>query len=764
MVIPSSAEHRKIEKYLELFRIATAEAIIRNSIHALVPSGDMSCIADIAELFDDYALSILSDWLATKSGFPAYASRISEINGIKYWRLKDWPALCNLYPLANLPLQIESNPIYLQPLTILERHLSPHPALAGYLYEQIVEYPLTLDADFVPSIGHCTQRKRSGLFYTPKSIIQYAYAQALKHSRAQIMTMLSQRREFRLMDPSCGTGNFLSGFLDWLGESGLSNEDKIFVVENWLHGIDVDGRSAGLCRLILLIQLSSYFDELSKTAGSAEADRRLSHLVKNLNRHIRVSDSLLEAARSDIGGFDLVATNPPYISYGSRNQIKMPLSADGYLRKCYPDSAEYKLRLHSIFQDLSIRLARDQGKIVLLVPDAFLTGRYYTKLRQQILRLTRIESLSEFDGDIISGATVGRWCVAVYHKGQPNGAIPEVELYAFNSQMQDQPSMSSVQCSLKPYRQFALPLNSLVTRDRQRFRMLFNATDLEIWQIMDELKPLSTVLRGHTGIRSKTGQNSIINGSCLDENCREGIVSGSSVNRHCVEWSGHWLRIAPESLYSGGFDKDIVEHPKLLVRQTADRIICGYDAAGLYHLNNVHSFSAAKLGDREAVNLWYFDALMNSNLWLYLYRLKSRQENRALAQIDIEMLECMPIPQPHDSTIQALGQLCKLAAKLIKDNSTLEPGGLYPGKDTVQAARNPDHRLKNPPGNPGFEPLPYIERAIDRLVYTLYNLSNKHIVQIESDSLRQVRYPCKLPEIEESWQLVNHQLGLQIHL
>lgn len=101
---------------------------------------------------------------------------------------------------------------------------------------------------------------------------------------------------------------------------------------------------------------------------------------------------------------------------------------------------------------------------------------------------------------------------------------------------------------------------------------------------------------------------------------RPGIASGKLVRRHNVQWDGTYLNIQSDLLLKGGFDSSIVEQPKLLVRQTGDRIISALDDSGLYHLNNVHSFSPPEgLGQAEPVVSEY---LLNSNFWLYLYQLK----------------------------------------------------------------------------------------------------------------------------------------------
>src|SRR5262249_38852556 len=154
----------------------------------------------------------------------------------------------------------------------------------------------------------------------------------------------------------------------------------------------VDGGAASLCRISLLIALSDNFAGMARR-DPACADAAIADVLEALRRHVVVSDTKFAASQdktsqpavaadrqnwtvSDLGRFDVVVGNPPYISHGSRNQGKMNQSLSRYLRRSYPEAAEYKIRTHSIFQDIALRYAGGGGAICLLLPDAFLTGRY----------------------------------------------------------------------------------------------------------------------------------------------------------------------------------------------------------------------------------------------------------------------------------------------------------------------------------------------------------------------------------------------------
>lgn len=58
-----------------------------------------------------------------------------------------------------------------------------------------------------------------------------------------------------------------------------------------------------------------------------------------------------------------------------------------FLKSSFPNSAEYKISLYAIFMEKGIRLCHQDGGITsLIVPDSFVLGMYFSKIRSFILR------------------------------------------------------------------------------------------------------------------------------------------------------------------------------------------------------------------------------------------------------------------------------------------------------------------------------------------------------------------------------------------
>lgn len=273
-----------------------------------------------------------------------------------------------------------------------------------------------------------------------------------------------------------------------------------------------------------------------------------------------------------------------------------------------------------------------------------------------------------------------------------------------------------------------MPISTMVSNDRSRFRLFFRDCDRDICLHVDALPKLKSMLRGHTGIRALRGQDSIVSDRPGGERWRRGIASGAQVSRHALRWDGAWLNVDRRLLFGGGFDPAVVERPKIVIRQTADRLIAAYDGDGLYHLNNVHSFSPHAVSRvAEATDLFYLSGLINSSFWLYLYQSTSREAGRALAQIDIEMVETMPLPEGDAWMSAIVSRLSALARQLHGET----------GHSDKKRA----------------DLLSLVERSIDRLVYDLYGLTEAQVSRVENACGGKLAFPGKLPRREEALRL-----------
>jgi len=248
-----------------------------------------------------------------------------------------------------------------------------------------------------------------------------------------------------------------------------------------------------------------------------------------------------------------------------------------------------------------------------------------------------------------------------------------------------------------------------------RFRMLF---DKKIYNLINKIDKKSVELnkfyRGHTGVRSKIGQKNIVSKKKEKETYKKSIISGGQISNYFIKFEDDYINIDPKILHGGGFNKKIIEKEKLLLRQTSDKIICGIDRLGLYHLNNVHSFAPIN----NKCDIRYIAAILNSRLLDFYYKKISLEEGRAMAQIDIEVAEKLPIPE-----------ISLLEQKIF----------IYLVDQILDITSTPGYDPKNPPVKQKE-----LERQIDELVYKLYDLMEEEIEIVENSSKKWVNCIKKL--------------------
>jgi hypothetical protein len=137
------------------------------------------------------------------------------------------------------------------------------------------------------------ERKSSGAFYTPQAMVENV-AEAALQSALEVHAVgsaeLEELRSIRVLDPACGSGAFLVHMLERLaslrieaGETGSVAEIRRRVLANSIFGVDLNPMAVWLCELRLWLAI---------VIESAEGDPMRVVPLPNLDRHVRVGDSL----------------------------------------------------------------------------------------------------------------------------------------------------------------------------------------------------------------------------------------------------------------------------------------------------------------------------------------------------------------------------------------------------------------------------------------------------------------------------------------
>jgi hypothetical protein len=142
-------------------------------------------------------------------------------------------------------------------------------------------------------------RKTSGAFYTPQDLVDHVtgYALASLPDGAGRMDALCR---IKVLDPACGSGAFLVHTLERIaalrkehGEQGSVADIRRRVLTSSIFGVDLNPIAVWLCELRLW---------LSIVIESDDTDPMRVAPLPNLDRHIRVGDSLAGGAFDDRAG------------------------------------------------------------------------------------------------------------------------------------------------------------------------------------------------------------------------------------------------------------------------------------------------------------------------------------------------------------------------------------------------------------------------------------------------------------------------------
>jgi adenine-specific DNA-methyltransferase len=509
------------------------------------------------------------------------------------------------------------------------------------------------------------ERKELGQFYTPDFVIDY------------ILDRVDISPDKKILDPACGSGGFLIKAYDRLreiyrnegwAEGNIHNE----ILSKNLYGIDINPFATQLTVMNLFLKDLDHptshvnvaeGDSLERLENSFDFDyfEKESPLNKVTNSDKRFSHGMILKQMP----FDIVVGNPPYISFGvrgSRDWAKKKRAWLDLLREKYPNSAEYKISVYAIFLQRAIELLKPGGKLGFIIPDSFLLGRYFSKLRRYILNNCAIEEVVLFMKDFWKYGIVGRPVIIILRKETDEKKRKSNEVTAKFYATKDDINQDN-------FKSYSYPQSYFEKTAYNRFRLFFDRVSKSFVTKMEkDAIPLGGedgIVTIQVGVRSKIGQKKIVSESKKGRNWQRGLISGGQIQRYSLKYEGYFINLDPDLLWAGGWDPKIVSGKKLLLRKTGDSLITTYDNKGYYHLDNLHSIVLAN----KNFNLKYILAVLNSKLMNHYYHLISLELGRAMAQTDIETIEQLPIKKAPQITQRGIA---KLVDKILLLNEQLQ--------------------------------------------------------------------------------------------
>lgn len=191
-------------------------------------------------------------------------------------------------------------------------------------------------------------RKATGSYYTPTRVVK------------ELISILDMTENDTILDPCCGTGNFL-----------LQLPENIPFEK--IYGNDIDSMSVKITRVNMALK----YNHLS---------------VETIIRHITERDYLADYNQTD---FQYIIGNPPW-GYNFTDAQKK------YLQTNYYSACGKKIESYDVFIEKSLNILSRNGQLSFVLPEALLNVKAHMPIREFIMKansITRINYLGNaFDG------------------------------------------------------------------------------------------------------------------------------------------------------------------------------------------------------------------------------------------------------------------------------------------------------------------------------------------------------------------------------
>jgi SAM-dependent methyltransferase len=216
------------------------------------------------------------------------------------------------------------------------------------------------------------ERKQRGHFSTPHALVDQILDACGYTSSADL-------RDLRVLDPACGSGNFLaraaSRFCQAGQAMGLNQEQTSTLAQRNIWGLDPDPVACLLAEMQVRAAIET-------TCGTCS---------DSLSPHIHQADSLALFWEPCV---DLLVTNPPY------------LAAKNIDLSHYPQARQRgQMDSYLLFLDLALRAVRPGGWIGLVLPDPVLARANAAPERARLLRECTLHHIWHLSG--VFAAEVG---------------------------------------------------------------------------------------------------------------------------------------------------------------------------------------------------------------------------------------------------------------------------------------------------------------------------------------------------------------------
>jgi len=545
--------------------------------------------------------------------------------------------------------------------------------ILGHIFEhslsEIEEITATIEG--VKTDKAKSKRKKDGVYYTPKYITQYiventvgtlcrekrrelgieqiefddTYRKAngfLTEKGKILFDKLETYKKWlitlKIVDPACGSGAFLNQALNFLIAEHKTIDDiiaeltasplRLFdtdkaILENNLYGVDINDESVEIAKLSLWLH-------------TARKDRKLS----DLNNNIKCGNSLINDPKvagdkafdwhkefPDImqaGGFDVVIGNPPYGAIQDDN-------CKSFYEMNYT-TTEGRFDLYELFIEKSFSIAKNEHFITYIIPNTILTNLYSKKLRTFITDNYSVTEISNFGIDVFHDPTI-------------HTCIFSIRL-AKNLSTKVRKQINDISDLEKDF-DYITTQNVLSNNHNKTFDIFISPNESNLFnRLKKEYKQLQEVCFIRQCIKTGNDDIYVKHSEINPGDPWKPSLSGKLIGRYLTKGFNLYIKYG-DWLARNWKNKSFYESPKIVIRETGERIVATIDMENRYLLSSLYSIYPKK--NYEVSYIKFLLAILNSNFATYfIHKIAFGVTKGAFTKVRTNQLGRLPIKDIQD--------------------------------------------------------------------------------------------------------------------
>jgi type I restriction-modification system DNA methylase subunit len=443
------------------------------------------------------------------------------------------------------------------------------------------------------------------------------------------------------------------------------------------------------------------------------------------------------------GGFDIVIGNPPWGADFSEIELSYLRDKNSNIIVRMIDSFMYFV--YQTAQKLS-----DKGSLGMILPDVILYQKDNFKLRDYLLKNFNLRNIINLGNDVFENVNRPS-CILIFDKAKSRNNIMSIADLSLSKEKDKAINVLSSYSELKQKSFSRIPSEMFVTKSAEGYEILNRIFDAIPSKTLEDFIDSDGIQRG---VSPDLKEAFIVDKSAIKKfklesfKLKPTVTGGRQVKRYYIDYQNNYLiynkrddnfRSIPNickyidqfkdkitctevkqkkhPLYAlhRSRDENIFQKPKKLIGViTEDEIIVALDENNLYPTDGCYLFSVL-----NGIDLRYILALLNSNLFVFLYRLVSLEEGRALAQVKPTIINQLPIRtidfnNPSEKAIH--DKLVSLVDRMLELHK--KKNSLPPSAEREKVERE----------------IAVIDEKIDEIVYELYGIMEEERKIIESNN------------------------------